>query len=92
MPNQTRSIPEIELLNSEGPILKAYKFHADSADETFVIYDEWKNKATQLNKEELLEFISGKRTISDSHERVWNYTKQHEGMKPSEEKLKAFIG
>ena len=93
MPNKTRAIPKLELLNSEGPILVAYKFHADDTNEMFVIYDEWhREPVARFHKAELLEFISGERTISDSHERVWNYTTQHSGMKPSEEKLKAFIG
>jgi hypothetical protein len=96
MLNQTK-VPQkpqkIELLNSEGPVLVAYKFYTDTANEVFVIYDEWHyDPVARFHKAELLEFVNGKRTISDSHERIWNYTEQHEGMKPSDEKLKAFIG
>lgn len=40
----------------------------------------------------MLEDIIGKQTISDSHARVWNCTKQHKGIKPFKEKQKTFIG
>jgi len=94
--NQTKAPQKpkkIELLNSEGPIIVAYKFFDDTSNEVFVIYDEWHyDPIARLQKAELLEFISGKKTITDSRERIWNYANQHDDMKPSDKTLKAFIG
>jgi len=93
MLNKTQNLPKLELVNIEGPVLVAYKFHSDETNEMYVIYDEWhKEPIARFHKAELLEFINGKRTISDSHERIWNYAKQHSDTKPSEEKLKEFLG
>ena len=85
MKNQT-NIPFIELLNSEGPILKAYKI-----DETFVIQDEFKQIIAFLDREKMESFLYDKMSLIDSKRREFIYRHYGEGMKPSEESLREFL-
>lgn len=90
--NKTRVIPRLELLNSESPILMAYKVYAGTADEFFMIVDEWKKQVNNFTHRELLEFVKGERDIVDSNGRIWNYPSQSEGMKREEQVVLDFIG
>lgn len=78
--------PTFELLNSEGPILVIKR-----TPEHFLIFDEWKFMIARMNEETLLNFIYGKTTVTDTHDRVWNYAEQHSGMKGDHDKLMEFI-
>ncbi len=80
------SYPKIELLNSEGPILILKR-----TPNAFLIYDEWKILVGKFSVESLDKFLTGKSTITDSNNRVWNYKEQSEGMKQFPEKLEEFI-
>ena len=78
--------PKIELLNSEGPILTLKRTR-----DSFLMYDEWKFLVGKFSVETLDKFISGKSTITDSMNRVWNYAEQSIHMRQDPEKLEEFI-
>jgi hypothetical protein len=78
--------PTFELLNSEGPILVIKR-----TPEHFLIFDEWKFMIARMHAESLLNFINGKTTVTDTHDRVWNYLEQHSGMKRKHDELMEFI-
>ena len=84
----------LELLNSEGTVLHAEKINEGSSSERFVIWDEWaKEPVDYFNHGEFKMFINGHIEVIDSHERIWNYSKQHDGMKAStNEEIERFIG
>ena len=63
-----RNMPSIELLNFEGPVLKAIK-----APFGCVVVDQWEKTVAICNKEQLEDFISGKTDITDSNNKTWNY-------------------
>ena len=80
------NIPFIELLNSEGPILKAYKIGKE-----FVIQDEHKRLIGILNKDKMVDFLYDKMSLIDSENRLFTYDKFPVSMKPSEESLREFL-
>ena len=81
-----RNMPSIELLNFEGPVLKAIK-----APFGGIVVDQWERTVAICNKEQLEDFLSGKTDITDSSYRSWHYPAEHEGAKSSTSKLNAFI-
>ena len=81
-----RNMPSIELLNFEGPVLKAIK-----APFGCVVVDQWDKTVAICNKEQLQDFLSGKTNITDSNNKIWHYPAEHEGAKSSTSKLNAFI-
>lgn len=79
-------IYSIELLNSEGPILKAYKI-----DDTFVIQDEYKQIIAFLGVDKMKNFIYDKMSLYDSKRREFIYSHFGEGMKPNPNQLEKFL-
>ncbi len=80
-------IYSIELLNSEGPILKAYKIGKE-----FVIQDEHKDLIGILKKDKMIDFIYDKMSLIDSKNRLFTYGKFPDSMKPDSRKLEEFLG
>ena len=76
----------LELLNFEGPVLLAVK---DS--DGIKILDQWKKEVAHLTVEELIQFMNGGITITDSEGKTWNYTKEHEGAKSSDADIQRFL-
>jgi hypothetical protein len=81
------TIPSIELLNSEGPILKAYKIRKG-----YAIIDEHKEPIEILNREQMIDFIYDRMSLTDSKGRVFLYGKFPGSMKPDLRKLAEFVG
>lgn len=79
-------IYQIDLVNSEGPLLKLIK-----SKKSFIVVDEWKVQLATLSKEEVIDFIDGTFNLTDSHGRVWNYPKVSSGMRQKTEKILNFI-
>lgn len=79
--------PKLGLLNFEGDVLVAHK-----RMNLFVITDQWKEVVAILVDNELRDFIEGRTTIFDSHNKEWNFDNEHENAKPKPEKLKEFLG
>ena len=95
MNNINRKTPRyesIELLNFEGPVLKAHRCDSVLAEgHIFLIADEWKEPIAFMNREQLENFIAGNVSIIDTHGRTWNYAKQSAEAKPNPTKLENFI-
>jgi hypothetical protein len=78
---------KIELLNSEGAILTAFKTPLG-----FAIMDQWREVVDVLESEQIFKFTRGEITITDSKGRVWDYSKEPGSMKPDLKRLDEFIG
>lgn len=78
---------KLELLNSEGAILTAFKTSLG-----FAIMDQWREVVDVLESEQIFKFTRGEITITDSKGRVWDYSKEPGSMKPDLKKLDEFIG
>jgi hypothetical protein len=81
-----KRITSIELLNSEGPILKAYKILKG-----YVIQDEYKELISVLNKEQLIDFIYDRMSLIDSKDKIFVYGNFPSSMKPDLRKLSEFV-
>lgn len=85
--NEILTSPSLELLNSEGPLLIAYK----ASDGRFYIFDQFKSFIAVFDNETIKEFITGKVSIIDSKKKEWNYKSQSSSLKPSKAILNKFI-
>lgn len=79
--------PQLELLNSEGPILKAI-----NTPTGYIMLDQYHKIIGTLTQSEIESFIAGTRVLSDSYNKTIRYTSCPEGMKPSLSTLNAFLG
>lgn len=79
---------KLELLNSEGPILTVVKI--DGEKDSFKLIDQYKKEST-ISKEDLIDFIDGKISITDSKNKTWHYPSESDGMKPSIHKINEFL-
>jgi hypothetical protein len=71
---------ELELLNFEGPVLKAIK-----TEKGFAIVDQHKVQLTVLDYDRLLKFFRSELSIMDSTGRFWKYSEHSDDAKPSQE-------
>ena len=78
---------KLGLINYEGSCLTAIKKRTD-----FVIRDQYGVVVDILGADELLQFVTGKRDIADSHGRVWNCAQEHHEAKPKLKDVYEFIG
>ena len=78
---------KLGLINYEGSCLTAIKKRTD-----FVIRDQYGVVVDILGADELLQFVTGKRDIADSHGRVWNCAQEHREAKPKLKDVYEFIG
>ena len=78
---------KIELLNSEGCILKA-----ELSNGIYKITDQWKKDVAFLDMNEMQEFIHGDSVIADSKNRKFKYSEYPGSMKPDLKELDEFIG
>jgi protein associated with RNAse G/E len=80
---------KLELLNSEGPILTIYKFKDNGV---FIYSRQFYKKPKMLTSpEELIRFMSGEITFTDSDGKKWNYLEHSESMKPTQSKIDEFL-
>ena len=77
----------IELLNSEGCILKAFKTH-----EGFMLLDEYSELIAILTDKQMFNYTRGELKIVDSTDRDLTYSIYPGSMKPDLQKLDEFIG
>jgi hypothetical protein len=87
MNNQNTREKMLELLNFEGPVLKAKKANKDE----YVIYDQWDSIVDILTEEKFYAFLEGDITLSDSNGKNWNYKREHNDAKPKLRDLINFI-
>ncbi len=83
---------QIELLNSEGPILILIKEGSYPNGEPFftLIFNKTKDKLS-LNKIDVQHFIKGAMILEDKEGKEWDYSTFSEGMKPGKQELENFI-
>jgi two-component SAPR family response regulator len=77
----------LEILNSEGPVLKLVRVNINS----FKVIDQWKEEVVTLNRAEVLAFISGEVKITDSRNNQYYYPDCSMSMKPDTAKLDHFL-
>ncbi len=87
MNNNNQINKGVDLINCEGPILKAKCI--DKEKLLFHIYDEWKEGVGILTKKELIHFLNGFLTIRDSKGRKWNVNELSSSMINSFENMNA---
>lgn len=83
---KTKHYQSIDLLNSEGPLLKAFKTPIG-----FIILDQHKEIVALKTKSELMDFIYNNEPITDSVGTTFMFKDEHEGMKPNSDDLSQFI-
>ena len=81
------SIYSIDLVNSEGPLLRMIK-----SRKSFILVDQWKFQMATLTKDEVMQFLSGELKFVDSHGRNWNFPIVSDSMRTDMPKILAFIG
>ncbi len=85
------SAGRIVLLNSEGPILTAYR-RQWGAHTRYRVCDQWRVAVAVWSPEEMAEWVHGRSTLVDSHGREWIYAEQPGSMKPDLRELDGFLG
>jgi hypothetical protein len=84
--NKARKFKTLELLNFEGPVLKAHR-----VKNIFVITDQWKAVIDVLIGSEMEDFINGDFAIVDSKGKSWLYTNESADAKPNTDEVTEFI-
>lgn len=79
---------KLSLLNYEGDVLRAY--HIPLA-KCFLIVDDHKHIVESLKKQELIEFLEGTKEITTSYGKTYNFAKEHDNAKPSQEKIDEYL-
>jgi hypothetical protein len=72
MKNKSRG--DLPLLNYEGDVLKLKKID----DNEYVIYDQWDSIVDVLSRKELFDALDGRRELTDSSGKTWNWIKEHQ--------------
>ena len=82
-----KKFPSIELLNSEGPILKTFK-----TQDGYMMIDEHQELIAILNDKNIYNYVSGKLSLFDSEGRDLKYDVYPSSMKPESGKICEFLG
>ncbi len=83
---KTKKYESIDLLNSEGALLKAYKTEIG-----FLILDQHKEIIALKSKSELMDFIYNNDPITDSMGKIFHFNDYSTDMKPNTDRLNSFI-
>jgi hypothetical protein len=84
--NKARKFKTLDLLNFEGPVLKAHR-----VKNIFVITDQWKAVVDVLIGDEMEDFINGDFSIVDSKGKSWLYTNESADAKSNDTDVSEFI-
>jgi hypothetical protein len=85
---KNKDYKSLGLLNFEGDVLKAY--HIPTAN-IFLITDDHGFIVESCTKQQLINFFEGEKEITTSYGRTYNFTKEHENAKPSQEQINTFL-
>ena len=85
---KNKDYKRLGLLNFEGDVLKAY--HIPTA-KCFLIVDDHGHIVESCTKKQLIEFFEGKKEITTSYGRTYNFSKEHENAKPSQEQIDEYL-
>ena len=86
MKNNKNKKKSLVILNSEGAILTLVK-----SGDLFIMIDQWQELVDGLTISQIHDFVEGRRIITDSQGREWNFPTESEGMRVPMEKLLTFI-
>lgn len=84
----SKPLKSIDLINSEGAILKAHKMNED----LYIVQDQWKKVVKVLDGLGMFEYTRGDFDIVDTEGRAWNYKTQPQSMIRTQSELDNFIG
>ena len=84
---KNKEYKKLSLLNYEGDVLKAY--HIPTAN-CFLVVDDHGHIVESCSKQELMDFLEGRKEITTSYGKTYNFTKEHEGAKKPKKKLTSF--
>ena len=73
---------EIELINYEGPCLRARK-----EDGSVGIYDQWGKRSMTLDPRSLIDWTDGKINLEDTSGKIWVYEEHHQDAKASRSEI-----
>lgn len=78
---------KLDILNSEGPILilEKHKKH-------FLLHFNMEKYRLEITKEEIIDFITGKKIITSKGGEKYDYIKSPDGMTRSKEIILEFLG
>jgi hypothetical protein len=85
---KNKDYKRLGLLNFEGDVLKAYHIPTSNS---FLIIDDQGHFIESCTKKQLIEFFEGKKEITTSYGKTYNFTKEHENAKPSQEKIDEYL-
>lgn len=85
---KNKDYKKLSLLNYEGDVLKAY--HIPTAN-IFLIVDDHGYIVESCTKKELVDFLEGRKEITTSYGKTYNFTKEHENAKPSQEQIDEYL-
>jgi hypothetical protein len=85
---KNKDYKKLSLLNYEGDVLKAY--HIPTA-KCFLVIDDHGHVVETCTKKQLIEFFEGAKEITTSYGRTYNFAKEHENAKPSQEKIDDYL-
>jgi len=85
---KNKDYKRLGLLNFEGDVLKAY--HIPTAN-IFLISDDHGHIVESCTKQQLIEFFEGTKEITTSYGKTYNFAKEHENAKPSQEKIDEYL-
>ncbi len=85
---KNKDYKRLGLLNFEGDVLKAY--HIPTAN-IFLIADDHGHIVESCTKQQLIEFFEGTKEITTSYGKAYNFAKEHDNAKPSQEKIDEYL-
>lgn len=83
-----KNYKHLSLINYEGDVLRAY--YAPFANK-YLIKDDHGHIVDVLTRGALIEFFDGDREITTSYGKSYNFKKEHENAKPSQDKIDEFL-
>ena len=85
---KNKDYKRLGLLNFEGDVLKAYHIPTGNI---FLIIDDQGHIVESCTKQQLVEFFEGNKEITTSYGRTYNFSKEHENAKPSQEQIDEYL-
>ena len=85
--NNMKNSKTLELLNFEGPVLKLLK----KSEGEFIFLDQWNKELKTATLEEVLNFLDGDITITDSRNKTWHWPSEADSAKSSLKNIFKFL-
>jgi hypothetical protein len=85
---ENKNYPHLGLLNFEGDTFRAYKLGVSD----YVIVDDWHEIIEFTNTKGMIYIMNGGKSLSTSYGRIYTIPNEHKNARPSDEKLRSFLG